>query len=220
MAKPSGPTSPRQPTVKRLFALSGNRCAFPDCPTRLVDQDTGTILGEICHIKGEKPTAARYDPDQDNEARHGFDNLILMCRNHHKIIDDNPEKYTVADLVEMKDVIAGYIPGVDILTGVNLTLSEGELVGIIGPNGAGKSTLVKAMFGLVGIRSGVVTLREEVITDLPAHTLVAKGVGDCHRYGAEDYQSNLPDSAFPPSGTPMHDGMKFVLERTRKKING
>jgi branched-chain amino acid transport system ATP-binding protein len=80
-------------------------------------------------------------------------------------------------LVEIKDVIAGYIPGVDILNGVNLTLAEGELVGIIGPNGAGKSTMVKALFGLVGIRSGAVTLRNEDITGLAAHTLVAKGVG-------------------------------------------
>lgn len=80
-------------------------------------------------------------------------------------------------LVEISDVIAGYLPGVDILNGVNLTLAEGELVGIIGPNGAGKSTLVKALFGLVGIRAGSVTLRGEDITGLAAHTLVGKGVG-------------------------------------------
>ncbi len=74
-------------------------------------------------------------------------------------------------------VIAGYLPGVDILTGVSLELNEGELVGIIGPNGAGKSTLVKAIFGLVQIRSGDVILRDEPITGLPAHVLVEKGVG-------------------------------------------
>jgi branched-chain amino acid transport system ATP-binding protein len=80
-------------------------------------------------------------------------------------------------LVEIRDVIAGYLPGVDILNGVNLTLAEGELVGIIGPNGAGKSTLVKALFGLVRVRAGTITLRNENITGLAAHTLVAKGVG-------------------------------------------
>jgi len=74
-------------------------------------------------------------------------------------------------------VIAGYLPGVDILNGVDLTLGTGELVGIIGPNGAGKSTLVKAMFGLVRIREGLVTLRGEDITNLAAHELVARGVG-------------------------------------------
>jgi branched-chain amino acid transport system ATP-binding protein len=81
------------------------------------------------------------------------------------------------NLVEISDVIAGYLPGVDILNGVSLTLAEGELVGIIGPNGAGKSTLVKALFGLVGVRSGTITLRNENITGLAAHILVAKGVG-------------------------------------------
>jgi branched-chain amino acid transport system ATP-binding protein len=80
-------------------------------------------------------------------------------------------------LVEAVDVVAGYLPGVNILNGCDLTLSEGELVGIIGPNGAGKSTFVKALFGLVEIRSGLVTLRDADITNLAAHTLVALGVG-------------------------------------------
>lgn len=74
-------------------------------------------------------------------------------------------------------VVAGYLPGVDILRGVDLTLAEGELVGIIGPNGAGKSTLVKAIFGLVPVREGLVTLRGDDISNLAAHELVALGVG-------------------------------------------
>jgi len=74
-------------------------------------------------------------------------------------------------------VVAGYLPGVDILRGVDLTLDDGELVGIIGPNGAGKSTLIKAIFGLVTVRNGFVTLRSANITNLAAHELVARGVG-------------------------------------------
>lgn len=76
-----------------------------------------------------------------------------------------------------QDVVAGYLPGIDILNGVNLDLSEGELVGIIGPNGAGKSTLLKSLFGLVSVRSGSVRLGQDEISGLPAHKLVAKGVG-------------------------------------------
>ncbi len=80
-------------------------------------------------------------------------------------------------LMVAENVTAGYLPGVDILTGVDLTLDDGELVGIIGPNGAGKSTLIKAIFGLVDVRSGTVTLRDDDITSLAAHELVGRGVG-------------------------------------------
>jgi branched-chain amino acid transport system ATP-binding protein len=80
-------------------------------------------------------------------------------------------------LLRADDLIAGYVPGVNILNGCDLYAQEGELVGIIGPNGAGKSTLLKAMFGLVKVRSGSITLRGENITGYKANRLVAKGVG-------------------------------------------
>nr|NIR40309.1 ATP-binding cassette domain-containing protein [Actinomycetota bacterium]NIS35196.1 ATP-binding cassette domain-containing protein [Actinomycetota bacterium]NIT97967.1 ATP-binding cassette domain-containing protein [Actinomycetota bacterium]NIU21613.1 ATP-binding cassette domain-containing protein [Actinomycetota bacterium]NIU69913.1 ATP-binding cassette domain-containing protein [Actinomycetota bacterium] len=79
-------------------------------------------------------------------------------------------------ILTASDLVAGYLPGVDILRGVSLSLDDGELVGIIGPNGAGKSTLVKALFGLVGIRSGTVDLGGRDITDAAAHDLVAAGI--------------------------------------------
>ncbi|SDS23325.1 amino acid/amide ABC transporter ATP-binding protein 2, HAAT family [Nocardioides scoriae] len=75
------------------------------------------------------------------------------------------------------DLLAGYLPGVNILNGADLYCQEGELVGIIGPNGAGKSTLLKALFGLVRINSGTVTLRGQEVTNERADTLVAKGIG-------------------------------------------
>jgi branched-chain amino acid transport system ATP-binding protein len=82
-----------------------------------------------------------------------------------------------APVLEAVDVVAGYLPGVDILRSCSVEVGEGELIGIIGPNGAGKSTLLKAVFGLVPVRSGTIGLRGEVITGLPAHRLVAAGVG-------------------------------------------
>jgi len=75
------------------------------------------------------------------------------------------------------DLVAGYVPGVNILNGADLYCQPGELVGIIGPNGAGKSTLLKALFGLVKIHSGTVLLRGDEVTNQRADTLVAKGIG-------------------------------------------
>ena len=80
-------------------------------------------------------------------------------------------------VVELDNVHAGYLPGVNILNGANLTAAKGELIGIIGPNGAGKSTMLKAIFGQVKIREGAVRLNGEEITGLRANKLVAKGVG-------------------------------------------
>jgi branched-chain amino acid transport system ATP-binding protein len=87
------------------------------------------------------------------------------------------ETETTQPLIEIKDVVAGYVPRVNILNGVNLTLAPGELVGVIGPNGAGKSTMIKALFGLLDITSGSVTYDGEDITNLEAHELVERGIG-------------------------------------------
>ena len=84
---------------------------------------------------------------------------------------------TDAPLLEADNLTAGYLPGVDILRGCCVSVGAGELIGVIGPNGAGKSTLIKTVFGLVPVRSGTVCLRGEPITNLPAHALVARGVG-------------------------------------------
>ncbi|MDH6179960.1 neutral amino acid transport system ATP-binding protein [Microbacteriaceae bacterium SG_E_30_P1] len=80
-------------------------------------------------------------------------------------------------VVKVTDLVAGYLPGVNILNGANLVAQQGELIGIIGPNGAGKSTLLKAIFGQVKIRSGSITLRGDEIGGLKANKLVARGVG-------------------------------------------
>lgn len=74
-------------------------------------------------------------------------------------------------------IVAGYLPGVDVVRSCSLVVERGEYVGIIGPNGAGKSTLLKAIFGLVPVREGSVQLHGESVTNSPAHELVARRVG-------------------------------------------
>ncbi len=89
----------------------------------------------------------------------------------------NSLQTTGTPLVEAAGIIAGYLPGVNILNGCDLYAKEGELVGIIGPNGAGKSTLLKSLFGLVKVRDGIVRLKGEDVTNQRADQLVRAGIG-------------------------------------------
>ncbi|WDV49792.1 ABC transporter ATP-binding protein [Streptomyces coeruleorubidus] len=82
-----------------------------------------------------------------------------------------------APVLAADDIVAGYVPGVDVLRGCSVEVRPGEVVGVIGPNGAGKSTLIKAVFGLLRVRGGTVRLRGEDVTGRPAHELVRRGVG-------------------------------------------
>jgi hypothetical protein len=93
-------TRPTDATVKRLYARSGNRCAFPKCPIEIVQGDA--LVGEICHIKAARPGGPRYDPKLTPAERHGYDNLILLCSTHHTVIDQDEEAYTVDRLIKMK----------------------------------------------------------------------------------------------------------------------
>jgi len=75
---------PLKPTViKRLFAFSGNLCAFPGCVEKIVDE-FGTIIGEICHIEAAEEGGERYNDESNDEYRRSFENLLLLCSNHHK----------------------------------------------------------------------------------------------------------------------------------------
>lgn len=88
---------------KKLWARSGNICSFPDCDIELVPaKRANRVIGEEAHIKGEKLTAPRYDPDQSPEERDGYENRILLCPTHHTEIDADPGTWTVERLLEMK----------------------------------------------------------------------------------------------------------------------
>lgn len=83
--------------------MSGNFCAFPGCNLPIVES-VGTITGEICHIKAKSAGGPRFDRDQTEVDRNDFDNLVLLCRRHHKVVDSEPNVYSVETLQEIKAI--------------------------------------------------------------------------------------------------------------------
>ena len=78
-------------------------------------------------------------------------------------------------LLEASGIVAGY-GETEILHGVSVTVDTGEIVTMIGPNGCGKSTFMKALVGLVRVRTGSVTFRGADISSLPPERIVRTGL--------------------------------------------
>src|ERR1700683_4571189 len=78
-------------TIKKLFGLSRNQCAYPDCHNEIVAAETKwsdpAVLGQICHIYAVANKGPRGKPGLTQKQRKAFDNLILMCGYHHPRVD-------------------------------------------------------------------------------------------------------------------------------------
>jgi ABC-type branched-subunit amino acid transport system ATPase component len=78
-------------------------------------------------------------------------------------------------ILDVRQLRTGYRDE-DILLGVSIAVTEGSIVAIIGPNGSGKSTLLKAIYGLIPIRAGTVSLGGIGLAGLRPHRITALGV--------------------------------------------
>lgn len=87
-------------TLKRLFGLSGNQCAFPGCSKQLVNT-TNAKDSNICHIEAANEDGERYNPSMTDLERANYPNLILLCVQHHDETNDEAI-YTVEVLKEMR----------------------------------------------------------------------------------------------------------------------
>jgi neutral amino acid transport system ATP-binding protein len=129
----------------------------------------------------------------------------------------------VDNILEVKDVYAGYLPGLDILQGVNFRIVPGELVAVIGPNGAGKSTLAKAIFGLLNPNRGTIIFKGENIAGLKSDRIVRKGM--CYVpqisnvFTSLSVEENLEMGAFIRSGSlkSVKDGIYNMFPRLAQR---
>jgi ABC-type branched-subunit amino acid transport system ATPase component len=80
------------------------------------------------------------------------------------------------NILEVSDIVSGYTD-LDILHGISIHIKPGEIISIIGPNGSGKSTLMKAIFGLLRIRSGEISFKGDNITGIKPDAIVRRGMG-------------------------------------------
>ena len=77
---------------------------------------------------------------------------------------------------EGKQMTGGYGNGPDIISSCSVNVNRGEIVAILGPNGAGKSTAMKAMLGLLNLKSGTVTIDGKDISKLSPQDRVKQGI--------------------------------------------
>lgn len=93
-------------TRKTLWARAAGRCAL--CKTRLVEpgegEDDNAIVGDECHIRSKERNGPRFDVSLDHQQRDSESNLILLCKTHHKLVDDQVSKFDWITLTFLKAI--------------------------------------------------------------------------------------------------------------------
>ncbi|MHA1274800.1 MAG: HNH endonuclease [Promethearchaeota archaeon] len=91
-------------TRKLLWGRSGNRCAI--CRKELISNHTAkddeSVVGDECHIISKESNGPRHDPNFPKDKIDNYGNLILLCKVHHKIVDDQENTFTPDKLYEIK----------------------------------------------------------------------------------------------------------------------
>lgn len=91
-------------TQRILFAQSGGICSMPDCNLPIIVSENGkkSNIANLAHIEAYHPDGSRFNPKLSEDERNNEENLIVVCGNCHKKIDDFPEIYTVDKLKKIK----------------------------------------------------------------------------------------------------------------------
>ena len=110
---------------------------------------------------------------------------------------------------EGNKMTGGYGNGPDIIHSCSVTVDRGEIVSILGPNGAGKSTAMKAMLGLLNLKSGTITIDGKDISDLSPQDRVKQGI------------SFVPQTKNVFAGMTVEENLEmgaFLLDKDLKKL--
>lgn len=92
-----------RPEAVKLWARAGGMCSFPNCRRALArGPDEIRLRGEMAHIVASSEEGPRGDPSLPTSRRNKYENLILLCPNHHEEVDSEEERFTSETLSEMK----------------------------------------------------------------------------------------------------------------------
>lgn len=93
-------------TLKVLFTLSGNQCAYPECTNTVIEpatkQSDAHVSAQICHIYAINTDGPRGKSGLAPDELNAPSNLILLCRHHHGIVDGQHESYPADELKKWK----------------------------------------------------------------------------------------------------------------------
>lgn len=96
----------RERDLKKLWGRAAGRCSFKDCHEECIKDatefDEEAVIGIIGHINSDKEDGPRYDPDYPKELLYTYENIMLLCPNHHALVDDQDSTYTAQELREWK----------------------------------------------------------------------------------------------------------------------
>ena len=91
-------------TRKLIWVKTGNRCAI--CRQKLIIEQTSvdseSVVGDGCHIISQSEGGPRFDRSYPKEKVDSEENMIVLCKSHHKMIDDQVETYTAEVLRAIK----------------------------------------------------------------------------------------------------------------------
>ncbi len=79
-------------------------------------------------------------------------------------------------MLQLENVVASYVPGVEILRGVSLRVEQGEIVCLVGPNGAGKSTVLRAISGFLKPSTGRIVFNGTSIGGMAPEQILMAGI--------------------------------------------
>jgi hypothetical protein len=91
-----------QKDIKLLWGRAGGRCSYCNIDLTRVVQDDNVIVGEMAHVIARRQDGPRGSENVDKKVLNTYENLILLCNNHHEMIDKTPQRFSVEQILGWK----------------------------------------------------------------------------------------------------------------------